>query len=103
MRLTHADGSELTLHDGTGQLSERAESHQRLPGGHPEGFIEAFANLYRNVANTVDTRSGRSEDQPYASDFPTVQDGARGVSFILNAVQSGRLGEWVRADYTPPS
>jgi predicted dehydrogenase len=102
LRLIDADGSVRILHDGVGGLSERAMAHLRLPGGHPEGFIEAFASLYRNVARTLDVRAGRCEPGPFDDDFPTVQDGARGVSFILRAVQSGRMGEWVPAEYSPP-
>jgi predicted dehydrogenase len=102
LRLIDADGSERILHDGVGGLSERATAHLRLPGGHPEGFIEAFASLYRNVARTLDVRAGRCEPGPFDDDFPTVQDGARGVSFILRAVHSGQVGEWVPAEYSPP-
>jgi predicted dehydrogenase len=94
LRLLHANGSEHILHDGGGGLSERATAHARLPGGHPEGFIEAFASLYRNVARTLDVRAGRAEPGPFDDDFPTVEDGVRGVLFVLAAVRSGRTGEW---------
>ena len=52
LRLTAPDGTETVLYTG-GTLSERAQAHTRLPGGHPEGFIEAFANLYRNDATRL--------------------------------------------------
>ena len=91
------DGAETVLHTG-GTLSERAQAHTRLPGGHPEGFIEAFANLYRNVARSI-----RGEDGPFDDDFPTVQDGAHGVHFIFTAVKSDEEGAWRDAAYTPPS
>jgi predicted dehydrogenase len=103
LRLTFADGSERILHDGSADLSARAVAHARLPGGHPEGFIEAFASLYRNVARTLRARATGSEGGPYDDDFPTVQDGARGVHFIHAAVQSGTSGGWVSGRYTPPS
>ncbi len=98
LRLVAPDGSEQILFRGAGALSERAQAHTRLPGGHPEGFIEAFANVYRNVARTLrHDADGRFDD-----DFPTVKDGAHGVHFIQQAVESHRLGTWVDAAYTPP-
>ena len=97
LRLVAPDGTETILHRGGSSLSEAASSATRLPGGHPEGFIEAFANVYRNVARAV--RGGQSGQ---AHDFPTVQDGARGVHFIHRAVESHRGGGWVDAAYTPP-
>ncbi len=102
LRLALPDGTERILHDGADVLSERAAAHTRLPAGHPEGFIEAFANLYRNVAATLDARSGRAERGPFDDDFPTVRDGARGVFFIGRAVESGKTGSWLAAEYEPP-
>jgi len=97
LRLVAPDGTETILHRGGSSLSEAASSATRLPGGHPEGFIEAFANVYRSVARAV--RGGQSGQ---THDFPTVQDGARGVHFIHRAVESHRGGGWVDAAYTPP-
>ena len=103
LRLAMPDGTEHVLYDGAEGLSERAAAHTRLPGGHPEGFIEAFANLYRNVAATLDVRAGRARPGPFDDDFPTVQDGARGVFFIGRAVESAQAGRWLSARYRPPS
>ena len=115
LRIVDPDGSERVLYPSAGALSERAVAHTRLPGGHPEGFIEAFANIYRNVAYTLRLRRGDADGQvegsdsaggghaqPFAADFPTVQDGARGVHFIHTAVASHERGAWVDAEYTPP-
>ena len=115
LRLTGLDGSQRMLFDGAGDLSERARAHLRLPAGHPEGFIEAFANLYRNVAATVARRdaadaAGRAPAGsaavppagPFDDDFPTVSDGARGVAFLDAAVRSSRKRRWVDARYDPP-
>jgi predicted dehydrogenase len=102
LRLARPDGTERILHDGADGLSARAAAHQRLPAGHPEGFIEAFANLYRNVAATLDARAGRAPAGPFDDDFPTVEDGARGVFFIGRAVESGKAGAWLAANYEPP-
>jgi len=103
LRLALADGSEQIFHDGGSSLSARATAHQRLPAGHPEGFIEAFANLYRNVGLTLDARAGRAAAGEFDGDFPTVRDGARGVFFIHAAVHSSAAGTWVPAAYEPPA
>ena len=103
LRLLLADGSERILYDGIDGLSDRATAHLRLPAGHPEGFIEAFANLYRNVARTLDARAGRAEPGPFDDDFPTVWDGARGVFFVETALQSAAEGAWVPSVYLPPA
>lgn len=101
LRILDANGTETFVHTGGGDLSEAAQAHTRLPGGHPEGFIEAFANLYRNAARAIWSRdAGEPHDPLY--DFPSVQDGARGVHFIHTAVASSRAGEWVDATYDPP-
>jgi len=99
LRLIESDGSERILHRAAGATSERARAHTRLPGGHPEGLIEAFANIYKNVAHSL---SSDGAAVPFADDFPTVQDGAHGVYFIHKALESYRLGGWVDASYSPP-
>lgn len=88
---------------GQDYLGEAARRASRLPPGHPEGFHEAFATVYANFARTVQAlRDGRTPD-PLDLDFPTVQDGARGVHFVEAAVASARAGAaWVDARYTPP-
>jgi predicted dehydrogenase len=95
LRLMAMDGSERLLHVGGADLSERTNAHVRLPGGHPEGYIEAFANIYRNVARTLRVKQGTAEPGPFDDDYPTVEDGAAGVHFIEAAVESARRGSWV--------
>jgi predicted dehydrogenase len=102
LRLVAPSGVETILHDGVDGLSPRAAAHLRLPGGHPEGFIEAFANLYRNVARTLRSRRGEAEPGPFDADFPTVVDGARGVHFIETAVASSGERAWKDAAWAPP-
>ena len=97
------DGSERVFHAGSAGLSERAQAHTRLPAGHPEGFIEAFANVYRNVGRSIRVKAGRCEQSAFDDDFPTVQDGARGVHFVHAAVDSSRERAWVPGAYSPPS
>ncbi len=80
------------LHGG---LSPEAERATRVEIGHPEGYQEAFANLYRDAALAmVARRTGRAVE-PMALDFPTVEDGARGMRMIEAALESARTGGWV--------
>ncbi len=96
-----ADGPEKIYKRGNDYLVEAARRNSRLPSGHPEAFIEAFANIYVNAARDIDARihGGSAPD----ADYPTVQDGAIGVHFIHKAIESGKKRDWVDASYTPPS
>lgn len=70
-------------------MSDLALWNTRIPSGHPEGFIEAFANIYRNFALTVLAKK-RGEAPDYKIlDFPTVADGVRGMQFIETIIASG--------------
>lgn len=70
-------------------LGEAALWDVRTPAGHPEGFIESFANIYRNFALTVRARSCGEEPTKDMLDFPTVYDGVRGMQFIETMVEAG--------------
>ena len=74
---------------GNGYMGAAARANTRTPGGHPEGYIEAFANIYRNFARTVRARREGREPQPEWTDFPSVEDGIRGMQFIETMVRSG--------------
>lgn len=73
---------------GGGYLGSYAKHNTRTPGGHPEGYLEAFANIYRNFALTVAARIEGTQPTPEMLDFPTVADGVRGMAFIENVVNS---------------
>jgi predicted dehydrogenase len=75
---------------GNNYLSTNATFNTRTPGGHPEGYLEAFANLYRNFALTLITKSEGKEPTEEMIDFPTVDDGVRGMAFIENVIASGK-------------
>src|SRR5690606_13543945 len=90
------------LRAGNAYLSDIARHNTRIPAGHPEAFIEAFANIYRNAGRTIAAKIAGEKPGPFDTDFPTVQDGAIGVHFIQKAVESGKRGGWVDARYTPP-
>lgn len=73
---------------GSGYLSEAAAANCRTPAGHPEGYLEAFANLYRNFAQTIAARIDGIEPPAAALDFPGAADGVRGMLFIDKVVES---------------
>ena len=74
-------------------VSEIAAYNTRLPMGHPEGLIEAFANIYRNVATCIQCRVEGIDTPEHALDFPTVLDGLRGMRFIDCLIESDRSNE----------
>ncbi len=78
---------------GTPWLSASAAYNTRLPSGHPEGLIEAFANIYRNVATCILCRDNETEIPEEALDFPGVRDGLRGMQFIDALIRSGESNE----------
>ena len=83
---------------GVGELYPETIAHTRIPAGHPEGYLEAFANLYRNVAKCIQARlEGKIVDKIY-QDYPTVDDGIRGMHFIDKVVESGNNGDqkWIK-------
>ena len=103
LHVRYAGGPEEVYKRGNDYLSDIAKHNSRLPFGHPEAFIEAFANIYVNAARTMAAKIAGEAPGPFDTDFPTVQDGAVGVHFIHTAVASGKKGGWVDASYTPPA
>ena len=82
------------LRVGHRYLSGAARAASRTPPGHPEGYLEAFANIYRGFIEDV-RRVGRG--QAPVRDYPGVEDGLRGLRFIAQAVASARAGSaWMR-------
>ncbi|NDY91882.1 Gfo/Idh/MocA family protein [Ideonella livida] len=81
---------------GAAGAGAAAQQVTRTPGGHPEGYLEAFATVYSEVAQALYARrEGRRLDEA-ALNFPTLADGLRGVRFIETVVASGRAGgQWV--------
>ncbi|SDI32240.1 Predicted dehydrogenase [Variovorax sp. OV700] len=87
LHLPH-DGPKRILTRGSPWLCESAQRASRLPAGHPEGFIEAFANIYGGVVADIRARLAGIAADPLAADYPRVEDGARGVRFIERTVAS---------------
>jgi len=89
LHLPH-DGPKRILTRGSPWLCESAQRASRLPAGHPEGFIEAFANIYGGVAADIRARIAGQQADAIAADYPRVEDGARGVRFIERTVASAK-------------
>jgi predicted dehydrogenase len=71
-------------------LSSTAIQSCRTPGGHPEGYLEAFANIYRNFALTLGCKIDGTTPTAEILDFPGIEDGLRGMAFIDNVVASSQ-------------
>ena len=78
------------IRPGNPWCSDLAKYNTRFPAGHPEGLIEAFANIYRNVATCIQHRLEETEPPAEALDFPTVYDGLRGMQFIDIVLESSQ-------------
>ena len=92
------ESTRILVRGGPGNSSE-ARRGSRMPAGHPEGYIEGFANLYRDAASLIQARrAGQPFDPLAAASVPTVIDGAKGIRFVEAAVQSSRAdGKWMSA------
>ncbi len=81
---------------GNAYLSSYAKHNTRVPPGHPEGYLEAFANLYRNFALSVKAKLAGETPQPEWLDFPGVEEGVRGMLFVEKVIASGKSAEkWI--------
>jgi len=85
-----SDGPRRVLTRGAPGLCAAAMKATFLPAGHPEAFMEAFANLYLGIAEAIQAQADRRPLEPLEGDFPTLEAGARGVRFIEKTVQSAR-------------
>lgn len=74
---------------GGAYLCPAAQRASRIPPGHPEAFIEAFANLYVNFAETLTAAAAGRPPDPLALDFPGIAEGLRGLAFVKAVVQNG--------------
>ncbi len=82
---------------GQGYLAEHAASSTRFPTGHPEGFLESFANIYVGIIEAVRAHIDEKPLSPDQYDFPTVYDGLREMVFIEKALESCQNGSrWVK-------
>ena len=83
--LNYGDRPTEVLHAGGGYLSPEVQAMIRIPAGHPEGYLEAFANIYRDFADQI---SGGGKT------VPGIDDGVRGMHFVAVAVESSNARQW---------
>ena len=94
LRIKRVDGPEEIRHAAGGYLSADARAVTRLPGGHPEGYLEAFAVLYREFADAlIAWRENPLHELP--ATLPGIRAGVRGMRFIDRAIESSRSGSWI--------
>lgn len=94
-------GAPSTVKRGREDLTDATRSRVRTPPGHPEGYIEAFANLYSGFAEAIRARGLGREPGPAAEGIPTAYDGLKGVAFVeavVNCHEAGALA-WTRPDF----
>jgi len=93
LHVKEPDGPARVYRRGNPYVAKRSSAAARatrLPSGHPEAFIEAFANLYRNFADSIRASLARKKPDPLAADFPGVDDGLRGMLFIDTVLASAK-------------
>lgn len=84
-------GPDQVFHAGASSLSEEVLTAPRLPAGHPQGYIEAFANIYTEIADAIREKRPLNPDRA-----PTIGDGVRAMAFIECAIQSASEAAWVK-------
>jgi len=78
------------MRTGGGYVSSFASHNTRTPAGHPEGYLEAFANLYRNFALSIKADMAGKTPTPEELDYPGIEEGVRGMAFMENVIASGK-------------
>jgi predicted dehydrogenase len=91
-----ADQPRQTWRRGNGYLSPHVGKFTRIPAGHPEGYLEAFANIYLEAFRAI-AAEVEGKRQPKDLDFPTIDDGVEGMAFIETVVKSSQRGaKWLK-------
>jgi predicted dehydrogenase len=91
-----ADRPRQVWRRGNAYVGDEARRFTRVPAGHPEGYLEAFANIYHEALRAI-AAEVEGRPVPRGLDFPTIDDGVEGMAFIEAVVRSSRLGaRWVR-------
>lgn len=96
LKISYLDKPSETLSRGRDELHEHAGSYPRIPAGHPEGYYEAFANIYKTFMTTLIKQKEGQALSDGDLDFPGIADGQQGVAFIEKCVESSKRGAvWV--------
>ena len=87
--LNYLDQPTQIFRTGTAYVGSYAQKNSRTPAGHPEGYLEAFANLYQNFANCILSDLNNEKPTKESLDYPSVEEGIRGMRFIDTVIASG--------------
>ena len=90
LKINWPDKPSQIYRSGTPYLQHIAAANCRTPAGHPEGYLEAFANIYTNFANHILAEKNNTEILPQYIDYPSIEDGVRGMQFIEAVIKSGK-------------
>ena len=100
LQLDTLEGTRQILTRGSGSLCAAAQKATRIPAGHPEAFLEAFANVYIGAAEAIRAKQDKRDLGDNEGDYPTVVDGARGVHFIEKTLESAKSSKkWTAAKF----
>ena len=95
----HLDKPQEIYRTANGYLGAAAAANSRTPASHPEGYLEAFANVYRNFASHIRARLSGVEADASILDYPKIEDGVRGMAFIEAVVASSKHNAaWTKVD-----
>jgi predicted dehydrogenase len=96
LKINWADKPAQIYRSGTPYLHPIAAANCRTPAGHPEGYIEAFANIYNNFAQHIIAEKNSTAILPQFTDYPSIEAGVRGMQFIEAVIKSGGSDEkWI--------
>jgi len=93
--VTKLDANPITYTRGGPDLHQDAQISARIPQGHPEGYLEAFANIYRGVAEHIHAQRSDTEPTRLAQLIPTIKAGKQGVRFVEACVESSKMNSVV--------
>jgi predicted dehydrogenase len=92
LRVTMLNENPVTLSRADPGLDEDAMISSHTPPGHPEGYLEAFSNIYRGAIDAIIARREQAKESRHAELIPTISDGAQGVHFVEKCVESAKKG-----------
>jgi predicted dehydrogenase len=99
MKVQWLDQPAQLYRTANGYLGKNAAAATRTPPAHPEGYLEAFANIYKNFANAIRARLEKREPTEIENDYPKIEDGIRGMAFIEAVVASSKKNAaWTKLD-----
>lgn len=99
MKVQWLDQPAQLYRTANGYLGKNAAAATRTPPAHPEGYLEAFANIYKNFANAIRARLENRQPTEIENDYPKIEDGIRGMAFIDAVVNSSKKNAaWTSLD-----